>query len=142
MYFFYNKFVLVAQSCLTLCNPVGCSMPDSSFHGIFQARLPEWVAILIFRGSSQHSYQICIFCISPTAGKSLPLRQRGSWCIIYICASLDGQYQNQTDNILCSWGWRSSIQLEKLKKKENNKELTVAQMMSSLLPNSDLNWKK
>ena len=69
MYFFYSKFVLVARLCLTLCNPVGCSMPDSSVHGIFQARLPEWVVILISRGSSQHSYQIRIFCISPTAGK-------------------------------------------------------------------------
>ena len=30
--------VLVAQSCLTLCDPMDCSLPDSSVHGIFQAR--------------------------------------------------------------------------------------------------------
>ena len=36
--------VFVAQSCLTLCNPVDCSPPDSSVHGILQARILEWVA--------------------------------------------------------------------------------------------------
>ena len=34
----------VAQSCPTLCNPMDCSLPDSSVHGIFQARVLEWVA--------------------------------------------------------------------------------------------------
>ena len=37
--------VLVTQSCLTLCNPTDCSPPGSSVHGIFQARILEWVAI-------------------------------------------------------------------------------------------------
>ena len=37
--------VLVAKSCLTLCHPMDCSLPGSSVHGIFQARIPEWVAI-------------------------------------------------------------------------------------------------
>ena len=35
----------VAQSCLTLSNPMDCSLPSSSIHGIFQARVLEWVAI-------------------------------------------------------------------------------------------------
>ena len=35
----------VAQSCLTLSDPVDCSLPGSSIHGIFQARVLEWVAI-------------------------------------------------------------------------------------------------
>ena len=34
--------VLVAQSCLTLCNPMDCSLPGSSVHGILQARILEW----------------------------------------------------------------------------------------------------
>ena len=33
---------LVAQSCLTLCNPMDCSQPGSSVHGILQARILEW----------------------------------------------------------------------------------------------------
>ena len=43
----------VAQSCPTLCNPVDCSPPGSSVHGILQARILEWVAISFSRGSSQ-----------------------------------------------------------------------------------------
>ena len=35
----------VAQSCPTLCDPMDCSLPGSSIHGIFQARVLEWVAV-------------------------------------------------------------------------------------------------
>ena len=44
---------LSPQSCLTLCNPMGCSPPGSSLHGISQARILEWVAISSSRGSCQ-----------------------------------------------------------------------------------------
>ena len=43
---------LVAQSCPTLCDPVDYSLPGSSVHGIFQARVLEWVVISFSRGSS------------------------------------------------------------------------------------------
>ena len=43
----------VTQSCPTLCNPMDCSLPGSSLHGILQARVLEWVAISFSRGSSQ-----------------------------------------------------------------------------------------
>ena len=39
----------VAQSCPTLCDPMDCSLPRSSVHGIFQARVLEWVAISFSR---------------------------------------------------------------------------------------------
>ena len=39
----------VAQSCLSLCDPTDCSLPGSSIHGIFQARIQEWVAISFSR---------------------------------------------------------------------------------------------
>ena len=42
----------VAQSCPTLCDPRDCSLPGSSIHGIFQARVLEWVAISFSRRSS------------------------------------------------------------------------------------------
>ena len=42
-----------SQLCLTLCDPMGCSLPGSSVHGIFQARELEWVAISFSRGSSR-----------------------------------------------------------------------------------------
>ena len=44
--------VLVAPSCPTLCNPMDCSPPGSSVHGISQARILEWVAMSFSRGSS------------------------------------------------------------------------------------------
>ena len=37
--------VLVAQLCPTLCDPMDCSPPGSSVHGILQARILEWIAI-------------------------------------------------------------------------------------------------
>ena len=44
--------VLVAQSCPTLCNPMDCSLPASSVHGILQAKILEWVGVSIpfYRG--------------------------------------------------------------------------------------------
>ena len=43
----------VAQSSPTLCDPVDCNLSDSSVHGIFQARVLEWIAISFSRGSSR-----------------------------------------------------------------------------------------
>ena len=56
--------VLVAQSCLTLCNPMDCSLPGSSFQGIFQARILESVAIPFSRGSSRPRDRILVSCIA------------------------------------------------------------------------------
>ena len=42
---------LVTQTCPTLCNPMDCSLPGSSVHGILQARILEW--ILFSSGSSK-----------------------------------------------------------------------------------------
>ena len=41
------------QFCPTLCDPVDCSLPGPSVHGILQARILEWVAVPFSRGSSQ-----------------------------------------------------------------------------------------
>ena len=43
----------VVPSCPTLCDPIDCSLPGSSVHGIFQAIVLEWIAISFCRGSSQ-----------------------------------------------------------------------------------------
>ena len=49
-------------SCLTLCNPLDCSLPGFSVHGIFQARVLEWVAKFFMRQNqiSQPSMRRCI----------------------------------------------------------------------------------
>ena len=51
---------LVTKSCLTLCDLKDCSLPGSSLHWIFQARMLEWVAISFSRGSSQPRDRTCI----------------------------------------------------------------------------------
>ena len=56
--------VLVTQSCLTIYNPMDCSPPGSSAHGIFQARILEWVAISYSRGSSQLRDRTHLSCIA------------------------------------------------------------------------------
>ena len=48
---------LHAQWCLSLCDPMDCSPPGSSVHGILQARILEWVAVSLSRGSSEPGIQ-------------------------------------------------------------------------------------
>ena len=52
-----------AQLYQTLCNPMDCSLPGTSIHGIFPARIPEWIAIFSSKGSSQLRDWTCISCI-------------------------------------------------------------------------------
>ena len=53
-----------SKSCLTLCNPMDCSQPASSVHGILQARIPEWFAIPFSRKSFQPRDQTQVSCIA------------------------------------------------------------------------------
>ena len=65
-------------SCVRLCDPIGCSPPGSTVHGISQARILEWVAISYFRGSSQPWDWTCISWVSCI----------GRWIFfVYCCAS-------------------------------------------------------
>ena len=84
-----------APPCLTLCNPADCSLPvcprdcsqpGSSVHGIFLARILEWVAISYSRGSSWPRNQTLVSCVSCIAGGFLMASHwgsagqiRGSW---------------------------------------------------------------
>ena len=52
-----------AQSCPTLCDPVDCSPPGFSVHGILQARILAWVTISFSRGSSQPRDRTWVSCI-------------------------------------------------------------------------------
>ena len=58
----------VTQLCLALSNSMDCSLPGSSVHGIFQARVQEWVAIPSSRGSSGPRDRIHVSCM---AGRDL-----------------------------------------------------------------------
>ena len=61
----------LAQLCLH--DPMGCSPPGSSVHGVFLARVLEGVAISLSRGSSQPRDQTCIFMSPALQADSLPL---------------------------------------------------------------------
>ena len=52
------------QSCPTLCHPMDCSPPGSSLHGVFQARILEWVAMASSRGSSRPRDRTHVSCVS------------------------------------------------------------------------------
>ena len=58
------KWSEVAQSCPTLCDPMDCSPPGSSIHGVLQAIILEWVAISFSRGSSQPKDRNQVACIA------------------------------------------------------------------------------
>ena len=71
-----------------------CSLPCSSVHGLFQARILEWVAISFSRRSSQPRDQTGVFC---TVGRSLPSETPGkskekSYCEIVCCLPVLIQY--------------------------------------------------
>jgi len=71
----------VAQSCPTPCDPMDCSPPGSSVHGIFQARVLEWGAITFSSTYMRSlelskSWRLKVEVWFPTAGKS------GEWGVI------------------------------------------------------------
>ena len=89
-YTYYIVVVLVAQSCLTLCNPMDHSLPGPSVHGILQARMLEWVAISFSRRSSWPRDRTWVSYI---AGKFLTIWATGKSLYIHIilnpgCCSL------------------------------------------------------
>ena len=105
-------YVLVTQSCLTLCGPMDYSPPGSSVYGILQARIPEWVAMPFSRVSSRPRDWTWV---SGTVGRIFTIwatwearklgegwkvedgRWRGEpkgWSIEYRWATLLGKYQN------------------------------------------------
>ena len=59
------------QLCLTLCDPMDCNLPGSSFHRIFQTRILEWVIISCFRTSSWTRDWTCVSCVSCTGRQIL-----------------------------------------------------------------------
>ena len=82
----------VAQLCPTLFDPMDCSLPGSSVHGIFQAIVLEWIAISFSRGSSQprdRTWVSCIvdrcFTVWTTREGYLSLKMG---CEIFFCLSL------------------------------------------------------
>ena len=98
--------VMCAQSCLTLCNPMDCSLPGSAAHGIFQARILE-IAISFSRGSSPQGLNPCL-CVSCIAGGFFI-----SWVISKAQQSLSGGWN-------CQKFLKDESTFEKIKKIRNS----------------------
>ena len=75
----WRQMCVHAQSCLTLCDPMNCSPPGSSVHGIFQARILEWITISYSRSSSQPRDRTCISCLSCTGRWILNHWEESHW---------------------------------------------------------------
>ena len=94
IHFHFN--LCCAQSCLTLCNPMDCSPPGFFVHGIFQARILEWVAISYSGGSFQprDRTHICLLHLMHWQVGSLPLAPplltskytspAHTWCLLFL----------------------------------------------------------
>ena len=78
----------VAQLCLTLCNPMECSRPGSSVHGISQAILLDWVAIFSSRRSSPPTDGTRVSCVCCTAGRFFTLEPLGNVLVTQLCLAL------------------------------------------------------
>ena len=89
----YVKVSEVTQSCPTLCDPMDCSLPGFSVHGILQARMLEWVTISFSRGSSwsrdwTQVSRIGGRCFNLWATREAPVYWRTSEIEIKNCASM------------------------------------------------------
>ena len=75
----------VAQLCSTLCDPMGCSLPGSSVHGIFQARILEWVAIsfsnkwIKLLSIGEKDPQHCKSLICPNSNDTIEKNEKECW---------------------------------------------------------------
>ena len=99
----------VAMLCPTLCDPMGCSLPGSSVHGISQARILEWVTNSFSRGSSWSKDWTRIPCIGKV--DSLPLsHQRSPLSLLF--APLDGGIGNESTIAIDMWLNSKSLGVE------------------------------
>ena len=92
MLWFVNYLVASCESevthlCPTLCDPMDCSLPGSSVHGIFQVRILEWVAIFFSRASSRPRDRTQVSCI---VGRPFNLwaTRESQWLLVGMCLNL------------------------------------------------------
>ena len=87
----------MCKSHLTLCHPMNCSLPGFTFHGIFQARILEWVAISYSRGSSQPRDLTQVSCFS-CSGRWI-LYHWTTWEVYHKLSSVQFSYSVVSDSL-------------------------------------------
>ena len=99
------------QLCLTFCDLMDCSLPGSSVHGIFQARILERVAISSSRGSPGPRDQTQVCCISYIAGGFFTAEPSGKPYFVYSSVYMRRRQRQATPVLLPgkSLGWRSLV---------------------------------
>ena len=105
------------QSCLILCDPMDCSPPGSSVHGILQARIQKWVAISSSRVSSRPSDWTLVSCVSCFG--SLVLYPWAIWEAHVQCQSLT--------NPIEAWAirWRVNVLVDATAASKSSPEMEV-----------------
>ena len=144
-------FLLLFFNCVWLfCNPMDCSLPGSSVHGIFQARILEWVAISFSMGSSwprDWSHISCItgrFSTAEPAENFLFLNLGPTYIIVfsYVATYFIGThiYYDKGDNFV-KWGEGGNGLFNKLfVLLEIHKKFNVSQSYLILYPNIKSRW--
>ena len=115
----------VAQSCLTVCDPIDCSPSGSSVHGIFQARILDWVAISSSRGSSWPRDQTWVSGVSYVGRQVLyhwATKEEINFLLFTSLIFWAFAY-SQSNLILIQWvGLLAAYQMRKLRLKETRTE--------------------
>ena len=96
---------LLDQSCLTIYDPTGCSLPGFSVHGMLQARILEWVAIPFSRGSNLsllHCRQI-LYHVSHQESLMIRNVENLFMCLLVIYISSLKKISIQLFCLLCDW---------------------------------------
>ena len=115
----------VAQSCPTLCDPVDCSPPGSSAHGILQARVLEWVAISFSRGSSRPRDQTQV---SHIAGRRFNLWATRDRVTIFIV-----EMNEFTKHLTANW-WQSTCSVHAFPERRQSLREALARQETLALP--------
>ena len=98
---YFNTKVEAAQSCLTLCDPLDCSLPGSSVHGILQTRILEWVSIPFSR---RFSWPRDRTHVSYIAGRFfLPSEPPGKPKLLFLIIFLQKRY------LVLEWKWEAKF---------------------------------
>ena len=105
----YHIHTWLLEVMCNFCNSMNCSLPGSSVHGIFPARILKWIAIFYSRAIfPTQGLNSCLLCLLHWQADSLPLRHLGSPCHLYTYTNLGNGNEKKE-----SWsGKRSSLPWE------------------------------